>query len=163
MVIILGDTAMPGGLQTVWSSIGIKQVNASYLNSRSNTTTEEILTNEQMFAQKCCKFLFVCFFHWYCFTSIHLKVYIYILSNPVSLWVELKSFLVTAGVMQIHKHNSDKWMERARDKETVADIYCSAHTGNNASACLWYTGRLERNYKNVCPLSCLTFYISSGT
>lgn len=72
---------------------------------------------------------------------LYLKIYIYVLSIPVSLWivVGLKSSLVTVGVMQIHKLNSDKWMARAREKET-SDIYRSTHTANDASVCLRYRG-----------------------
>lgn len=64
--------------------------------------------------------LFTDFFFWlmqFFDKHLYLKVYISLLSIPVSLWIAvgLKSSLESMGVMQIHKHNSDKWMARARD------------------------------------------------
>lgn len=135
-------TVMPSGLQTVWSSVGIsEQVRHIFLHAVTWLLKKFwpwnrcFFRNLRMFSP----------FHWFCsgwcnfLTNVYTSKFVFISWIPVSLRivVGLKSSLVT--VMQKHKHNSDKWMARAREKET-SGIYCSTHAANDASAFLWCRG-----------------------
>lgn len=95
---------------------------------------------------------------------------------PASLCVVvvgLKSSLMTVGVVQVQRHNSDKWIEMARAKETQQQTTAAVSTQQMTGFCLSLSYYLEV-LSTVCyffpftylhPLffSCICSLVSTGT
>lgn len=92
-------------------------------------------------------------------------------ANICAVDVGLKSFSMTVGVVQVQRHNSDKWIEMAREKETQQQTTAAVSTQQVTGFFLSSSDYLEVS-STVCrfpftylhPLifSCICSLVSSG-